>query len=397
MHFNGPNALQQTLIASTSGAAVNSNGNDFARVRNGKFSWTSVVTSSLINEFRYGLNTDLEGDTLNPALNGALGLLDVSAAGVTLGAVNYLPRVEPNETRNEFSDNVTWVKGKHIFKFGIDFDTTNDFSYFIQNRNGSYTYSTITNFALDFTGNSTGVKNWQSYSQTFGDPSLNTRINQYGFYAEDQWKVNPKLTATIGLRYEYSQLPQPTVCNQVFTQTCHINSPGYNIMPRIGLAYRLNDKTVLRAGYGIFYARVMGATLQDLFEGNGAVTRSISLSGTQPAQLAAGPVFPNILSSGGTTPTSLQFAAPNWKIPYSEQGTFAVEREVTRDVSITASYIWSRGVQLYGERDLNLPAPGSTSFTYAIDDQNGSQIGTWTTPVYTGSRPNPGYGAVVQD
>jgi Carboxypeptidase regulatory-like domain/TonB dependent receptor/TonB-dependent Receptor Plug Domain len=398
MHFNAPNGLQNTLISSTSGAGVNSNGDDYSRVRNGKFDWTSVITPSLVFEFRYGWNTDLEGDNLNPALNGALGLLDVSAAGVTLGAINYLPRVEPNETRNEFGYNLSWVKARHAVKIGYDFNTTNDFSYFIQNKNGSYTYQTVTAFAQDYSGNTTGAKNWQSYSQTFGDPSLNTRINQHGMFAQDEWKVTPKLSATIGLRYEYSQLPQPKICNQVWTGTCHINSPANQIMPRIGLAYRLNDKTVLRAGYGIFYSRVMGATLQDLFENNGAYTQSISLSSTQAAQKAQGPVFPNILPAGGAYPTTLQFAAPNWKIPYSEQGIFAVEREVMHDIGITASYIWSRGVQLYSARDLNLPALGSTTYTYTIADQNGNPTGqTFTTPVYTGSRPNPAFGAVIQD
>jgi len=399
MHFNAPDGLEQTLVASTTGQGVNSNGNDYGRVRNGKFSWTSVITPSLVNEFRYGLNTDLEGDNPNPALNGALGLLDVSAAAVTLGAINYLPRVEPNETRNEFADNLAWVKGRHIFKVGLDFDTVSDYSYFIQNLNGAYTYQNVTNFALDFTGNTTGAKDWQSYTQTFGNPALNTRINQYGFYGEDQWRVTSKLTATIGLRYEYSQLPQPTACNQIYTQTCHINSPGNEVMPRIGLAYRLNDKTVLRAGYGIFYDRVAGATLQDLFENNGVTTQSISLSATQAAQLAAGPVFPNILSTPtvGLGSSNIQFAAPNWKVPYSEQGTFAVERQITHDIGITASYIWSRGVQLYSERDLNLPPLGSTTFTYTIDDQNNNQVGTYTTPIYTGARPDSRFGAITQD
>ena len=56
LHYNAPNGLQNTSVSSTSGAGVNSNGNDFVRVRNGKFSWTSVVTPSFVNEFRYGLN-----------------------------------------------------------------------------------------------------------------------------------------------------------------------------------------------------------------------------------------------------------------------------------------------------------------------------------------------------
>jgi len=402
MHFNSPNGLQQTLAASTTGQGVNGNGNDYGRVRNGKFSWTSVITPSLVSQFRYGWNTDLEGDTLNPALNGSLGLLDVSAAAVTLGAINYLPRVEPNETRNEFADDATWVKGQHAIKFGLDIATTNDYSYYVTNHNGSYTFQTPTTLALDFSGNTAGTKDWQSYSQTFGSPALNTRINEYGFYVEDQWHVTPKLTATIGARYEYSQLPQPGTCNQIYTQTCHVNSQGTNWMPRIGLAYRVDSKTVVRAGFGTFYARVAGATLQDMYtSGNGVVITSISLAATQPAQLAAAPVFPNILSAvpsaANLGATSIQFAAPNWKTPYSEQGTFAIEREVMHDVAITASYIWSRGLQLYSERDLNLPAISSTNFTYTIGDQNGNAVGSYTTPIYLGSRPDSRFGAIIQD
>jgi hypothetical protein len=61
------------------------------------------------------------------------------------------------------------------------------------------------------------------------------------------------------------------------------------------------------------------------------------------------------------------------------------------------SYIWSRGVDLYSERDLNLPALGSTSYTYTIDNASGTQIGSYTTPVYTGSRPNGAFGGIYQD
>jgi hypothetical protein len=402
MHFVSPNGTQQTEVVSTTGQGINSNGNDTAFVRNGKISLISVPKSNFVNEFRYGLSTDRLADTLNPALNGALGLLDVSPDGVTLGAANYLPRIEPMEVRNELADNATWVKGKHILKFGADISTVNDYSYFIQNVNGAYTYQTPTKFAEDFSGNTTGGKEWSKYVQAFGNPAVNTRINQYGFYVEDQWKVTPKLTANIGLRYEYSQLPQPKTCNQIYTQTCHINSPGDNWAPRIGLAYRLDNKTVLRAGYGIFYARVMGATLQDLFTGNGVTTVSDTLTGTNAAQLAAGPVFPNILSAppagASVSASSIQFAAPNWKVPYSEQGTFAVERQITHDIALTASYIWSRGVQLYSERDLNLPT-ATTNFTYQIDDQNNNPIGSYTTPVLLGSgvRPDGRFGSIIQD
>jgi hypothetical protein len=401
MWWDSPNGLQNTLVSSTSGAGVNGNGNDFARVRNGKVSLISTPASNFVNEFRYGLNTDFQLDNLNPALNGALGLLNATVDGVTLGTPNYLPRIEPSETRNEFTDNATWTKSRHILKFGVDLATTNDLSYFIQNVNGTYTYATPTTFAEDYTGNTTGAKDWKSYTQAFGNAHIATRINDYDFYAEDQWHPTDRLTVNLGVRYEYSQLPQPTVCNQIYTQTCHIHSPVNDPMPRVGLAYRLDNKTVLRAGFGTYYARVMGATLQDLFTaGNGVVVSSISLAATQAPQLAAGPTFPNILpgvpTGINTASENLQFVAPNWKSPYSEQGLFAVDRQITRDVAITASFIWSRGIDLYSERDLNLPTT-TTNFTYTIDNQNNQQIGSYTTPVLTGSRPDSRFGEIIQD
>ncbi len=401
MHFVSPNGLQQTLVASTTGQGVNSNGNDYATVRNGKVSWISVPTSSFVNEFRYGLSTDRLADSLNPSLNGQLGLLGASVQGATMGAVNYLPRVEPMETRNEFTDNASWTKDRHIFKFGVDFATTNDYSYFVQNANGSYSFPSVTAFALDFSGNTTGSKDWTSYSQAFGNPAINTRINDYDFYAQDQWHATDRLTVNIGVRYEYSQLPQPTICNPNYTQTCRIHSPVNDPMPRIGLAYRLDSKTVLRLGFGTYYARVAGATLQDLFTGgNGVLVQNISLSASQTAQKNAGPVFPNILPAVptgiNTSSVGLQFVAPNWKSPYSENGLFAIDRQLARDTVLTASFIWNHGVQLYSERDLNMPAT-TTPVTYTIDDQNHNQIGTYTTAVTTGTRPDPRYGAIIQD
>lgn len=401
MHFKTPNGLQQTLATSTTGAAINGNGNDYGRVRNGDFSWTSIASPRLVNQFRFGWMTDLEGDDANMSLLGSLGLLDVSIAGQQIGPINYLPRVEPREQRFEFGDNATWNKGTHLVKFGADVATTADYSYFIFNHNGSYSYSTVNAFALDFSGNTTGAKNWQSYTQAYGDPTVDASINDYGFYVEDQWRVNNRLTVNYGLRYEYAQLPQPTSCNPDYPQTCHIHSPSNDLMPRIGVAYRLNDKTVLRAGYGMFYARVAGASIQDMFTNNAFTTRTYGLSRTQAPQLAAGPVFPNILPAVPSVPNlsalSLQVAAPNWKVPYSEQGTFSLERQLSHDTAISASYVWSRGVQLYGIRDLNLPPLSSTNFTYTIADAGGNPVGSYTTPIYLGTRPDPRYSGIYQD
>ncbi|MGA2723776.1 MAG: TonB-dependent receptor [Bryobacteraceae bacterium] len=404
LHDISPNGIQ-TGVSSTSGSAITSNGDDYVTVRNGRVAWTWVPTSNLVNEFDFGFASDRQADSFDQAeLGSGLGYLQVSVNGTQLGPASYLPRVEPSESRFQFQDNASWTKGTHTIKFGADIATTEDYVYYITSAFGSYTYQTVNEFALDYS-NPLGVKYWSNYSQTFGNPALDTRINDYGFYAEDQWRATPRLNLNYGVRYEYAQLPQPKVCNQDYPETCHLNSSHKNFAPRLGLSYRLNDKTVLQAGYGMFHARFQSGTIDDLFTtGNGLYQQSVSLigfPGNTPSQYAAGPVFPNALSSVPSAATvasgvSLQEYAPNIKTPYSEQGNIGIQRQITSDMALTVSYLWSRGLQLIGVRDLNFPTQ-TTNFTYIIDNASASQVGTYTTPVTIGARPDTRYGAVYYD
>ncbi len=402
-HFVSPNGIQ-TGATVTTGSAITSNGDDSVRVRNGKLAWVAVPTNNFVNEFRFGWFTDRQADTFDNSLLGQnLGYLAVSVNGQAIGSTTYLPRVEPNEQRFQFADNATWTKNSHVVKFGFDMASTEDYDYFISNANGSYSYSTVTAFAQDYSSpelaTSNAGKHWNSYVQTFGNPLVDFTIRDYAFYGQDQWRVNNRLTLTLGARWEYNQLPQPTVVNPDYPQTGHVNSTTNNIAPRVGLSYRLDDKTVLQAGYGLSYGRFAGASISNLFKGNGVYQQSISLSGTQSAQLAAGPSFPNILSAAPTgasvSATNLQFAAPNLKTPYAEQGNLGIQRQLGKEIAIDASYIWSRGVQLYGIRDLNFYEVGPT-VTYSIVDANNNPTGSYTTPVYIGKRPDPRYNGIYQ-
>jgi len=210
LHDLSPNGIQ-TGVSSTSGSALTGNGDDAVTVRNGGLAWTWVPTSTLVNEVHFGFAGDRQADSFdNAELGQGLGYLQVSVNGTSLGPANYLPRIEPSERRFQFQDNASWTKGTHTIKFGTDIATTEDYVYYISGAFGSYTYQTVNAFALDYSSPS-GVKYWQSYSQTFGNPVLDTTINDYGFYLQDQWRATRKLTLNYGLRYEYAQLPQPKV------------------------------------------------------------------------------------------------------------------------------------------------------------------------------------------
>ncbi len=403
LHFVSPNGIQ-TNISSTTGAAIGNNGDDSVRVRNGRATWTAVPKPNWVNEFRLGWATDRQADTFDPhTFNPVLGQIGLTVAGQTgLGnGVSYLPRVEPNEQRFQVADNASWTTGKHIFKFGVDIANTRDYTSYLSPAYGLYTYQTVTQYAQDFSDNPAGAKNWQSFAQAFGNPVVNATIRDYGFYAQDQFLITPKLTVNYGVRYEYAQLPQPGVLNRDYPQTGHIPASRLNLAPRLGVAYSLNEKTVLRAGFGMFYARFPGSLIDNLFSNNGVSQTYITLQGSNAAQMASGPVYWNALAAapavGSTGAVNIQFAAPNLRTPYSEQGTIGVERQLGHDLSLTASYIWSRGVELLASRDLNMGAPGP-DVTYTIADASGAAVGSFTTPVYlTANRVDPRYGRVVQD
>ena len=398
VHFVAPNGVQ-SAVAINSGSQITSNGDDSVRVRNGKFSWTAIPTNTVVNEFRFGWFTDRQADDFDPGVQTAgLGYLQLSVGGQNLGAgASYLPRLSPNEQRFQFADNLSWVAGRHALKFGVDIASTQDYTYYISNAFGSYSYGSAAAFALDFSGNTTGAKHWQSYSQTFGNPITDSTIRDHAFYAQDQFRVTPKLTLNYGLRYEYAALPQPTITNPDYPQTGHIPSATLNLAPRIGVAYSLgaSGKTVLRAGYGVYHQRYLSVLMNGLFTNNAVYQQSLNL---QSSQYALGPVFPNVLTSsaGAKTGTTVEFADPNLRTPYTEQGTLAVERQLGHNFGLTVSYLWNRGVQGFGVRDLNI-GPFGAPVTYQIADANGNITGSYTTPTYrSANRVDPRYSRILQ-
>ena len=374
----------QTQAVLNNGEANGNNADSTVRTRYGRASWTFIPTATMVNEFRFGYFKDRLYDDFStdlvPQETGRIVLSVGGQSNLSSSADGY-PRLNPTEQRFQFADNLTWTKNKHTLKMGVDFVDTSDSQSSLRSGNGSYNYSTVTAFARDFTGNPEGGKRWNSYSQRFGNPALSTWIRDYSFYVQDQYKVTSKLTLNAGIRYEGARYKQPEVVNPDYSQTGRIPTVNGNFGPRFGFAYALNSKTVIRGGYGLFYSRWTGGIISTLHIDNGVYQRVYSLSGSRPAELATGPIFPFKLSApptGGVP--DLTYAADNFRNPYTQQGDFGIERAITQNLGITASYIWSRGLHLYTRQDLNIGAPGGP-VTYKIQDASGTQVGTYTTPI----------------
>ncbi len=386
LNWNSPNGIQTGAVL-TNGAALGSNGNSEVKTRFGRASWTAIARPNLVNEARFGWMKDRLFDSLNEELLPPTGIATISVQGVAnLGAANYLPRVFPTEDRFQASNILSWTQGRHLVKLGFDFSHVRDVQDQVFNGNGSYSYATFTDFALDLTGNPAGGKRWQSYSQGFGPSLTETWIRDYAWFAQDQWQLHRGLSLNLGFRGESQRFAQPRIFNPDYPQTRRIPEPSLNAAPRVGLAWSpIGPRTVIRAGYGLFYARIPGGTINWLHRDNSAFQFTVLLQGNVAEDRAIGPVFPNRIPDTGRRPapgsTSVTLAADHWRTPYTQQGDLAIEHQFARDTRFTVSYLWSRGLAFTTVRDANVGALGP-AVTYRILDAAGNDAGSYTTPTY---------------
>src|SRR5207247_1345806 len=181
--------------------------------------------------------------------------------------------------------------------------------------------------------------------QRFGNPALGIWIRDYSLYVQDQYRLTSKLTANLGLRYEGARYAQPDLINSDYPQTARIPTTNKNFGPRAGLAYAVNQgKTVVRAGYGLFYARWTGGIVSTLHIDNGVYQRVYSLSGSRANELAAGPVFPNRLASGVDTRYGRVMLMDNGGNSYYNALAVQMRKRFSKGWQGSVAYTWSHAI-----------------------------------------------------
>ncbi|PWU07436.1 MAG: hypothetical protein C5B51_10060 [Terriglobia bacterium] len=349
------------------------------RTRFAKAGWT-VTGASKTNDARIGWFQDRISEYPTAAPQLVAGPVGISIAGTTVGASLPYPAVLPSEHRWDFVENANFLLGSHAIKVGVELLKTTDFAHYLRNAAGLYEYPTLTAFAQDFP--LTGQRNYTTFSQTLGNADRTFDSRLFRAYAEDTWRPTGRITVDFALHYERPRLPQPSQVNPSFYQTAAINPPGLDLSPRVGVAYLVNERTVVRAGFGFYYAPYSGQLLDTLFLGNALGQTGISVNPNQ----SGAPVHPSLFQLTSQVPngtTNVAFALAKFRNPYAQETTVAIERHIGAGTTVTLSLLHSRGIKLWTTQDANLAAPTATQ-TYTIANAARQATGTYTTQVWTG-------------
>ena len=418
LRWDSPAGIQTAATVTRGRAAY---GNDFVDSDVLNMRLSSTISSNMVNEARVQWSRDNEYEFSQPPLPGEPTTSingrspDVFLTnGIEFGIATFLERPKfPFENQWQFADSMTMTKGTQTFKFGGDIRRVHDIQDNLFTGGGSYSYSNINDFIVDYTNWTTngalraankqcatstrlaGVCYTSNYQQGFGASLFSFNTTNYAFFLQDDWRVTPRLTLNMGLRYEYISFPQPFLVNPLLPQTGNRPSDKNNFGPRIGFALDINGdgKNSIRGGFGMYYGAVVTSTILGALINTGAAGGQ-SVASVQSSNAAA-PIFPNVLASAPAGTGAVDYFARNFQVPLIYQGDFVYEHEVARNTVVSASYLFSFGKHLPNFVDTNL-SPNTVLRTYQIAD--GPFAGqTWPIQYFLGSsRPDTRFGLIEE-
>jgi hypothetical protein len=281
----------------------------------------------------------------------------VSIAGVaSFGRLSNSPTARLNRMV-QVVDNLSRQSGSHALRAGIDFLYNDDRITFPRARGGSYTFSSLANFIA-------GAYNNAGFTQTFGADAVAQRNPNLGIYGQDEWKIHSRMTLNLGIRYDLQWLDT-------------ITTDSNNVSPRLGVAWSLSRRSVLRGNTGLSYDRVpLRALANALLSASNTADpdriRQVGVSLT-PGQSGA-PAFPDVLAAPVPSVTLINFTTMDTHLQNasSRQASVEFEQQLGREVALSASYQYLRGRGLLMSINQNVP-------TCVASGAN------------NGCRPNPAY------
>jgi hypothetical protein len=375
---------------------------------------THIFSSKLINEVRFGVfdqDTQNLGENRAVDYNAQFGIQGVSP-GVDLQGFPAI-RIDgfsefgdrPNDPfayklrTYQIFDSLNWIAGNHNLKMGVDIIRSNFFERDVRNVRGDFrfrgrnTNAPPTNSTTLNTATSSGARSFADFllgvpdttSRQLGAEPADMTGTQYAFFVQDDFRVTQRLTLNLGLRYEYQtalkerngrvanfiadtgQLVCPQEVRDAATNAIVcvsaasaglpetlLKADKNNWGPRVGFAFRFDDKTVVRGGAGIYYSlETFNPVRQQLAVQSPFLNRiNYSRNSSRPLLLSFANPFP-----GGAADAQPRGINPDYKLPEFYQYNLTIEREIVKDLALEIGYVGSQGRHLGLRYNINNPVP----------------------------------------
>jgi hypothetical protein len=324
---------------------------------------THVISDRTVNQARFQYLHDSSYQApVNLVLNGSNNLIgppvgclllaqpcQISVSGAFTAGGNTQGIQTDTENHYEFQNYTSINLGKNFMRFGGRVRDNDETLSSMQYFNGSFSFPNLNayqaavqsiNACTPAGGTSCEASGATLFTIYRGTPALSLNYADLGLYGEDDWRVRPNMTLSMGLRFE--------------TQTgIHDHA---DIAPRVGLAWGLgrgkSPKSVLRAGLGVFYDRISQTSLFTAQRMNGCSQQSYTY--TNPDFFPNLPAdIPALGEVGCQTGSNISPLDPNLRTPYTLQGGAGLERQLNKNATISVTYLGSHGVHQILSRDIN--------------------------------------------
>jgi hypothetical protein len=376
--------------------------------------YSAQFSGSLLNDLNGNYNKE---DT--PRADKGLNLPEIQVGTARYGEVSFLP-IDSTVKRYEIGDTVTYLLQNHVFKLGGDYNDTSVSQTFKGNWRGVFVFNNVADllagkyFQYRQFGGLGGLTADQAGTVSFGQ-------KEYAGFVQDQWFVSPKLTVTLGVRYEFLNNPNLPVLNQDapaangrFPLDAQIADVKNQWSPRLSMAYAPDPKTAFRLAVGRYWSRTPALLWSQLFSSNGLRGVQYTSKTNNPGAglppndptdpnckvgttscfdpLAPGwganwtPVGVERINLSTQQPGAAGFpvfaVASNFTDPHTDRLTFGIEREIVPEITSEVNFTYAKGYNLERLTDANRAYDGTIS-------ANG-------TPHYSSTRPNTFYSTITE-
>ncbi|HEY3826103.1 MAG TPA: TonB-dependent receptor [Bryobacteraceae bacterium] len=400
--FQNTNAVLPSIFGNTLGGNLLGAGPEASGNQNAGIGHSWQISPSLINEVRIGLNREttaltqadygrnlatqngISGVNLSPQTSG---LPAIAVSGLFNIGGSLLTPLTLDTTAWNVSEKISWVKGRNIWRFGFDYQHELGSTGYLVYGRGYYTFLNLTTSSAvgapggnAFASFLTGAP-YEVLHDEFPAGLVGLIADRWGFYAQDDIRLTPRLTVNIGARYDVMPYPHEMhnrlsnfdpatgtmLLAGVNTSPNLVNTDFGNVAPRVGLAWTpgRGDSTVLRAGYGIGFVDPLGGAgvlnsnefslpfyYLNTFTQFPFTAQTYTLSNGLPALTIPPPSAPN---------GNQRYVDPAERNPYSQTWSFNIQRAIGSSLMADLGYVGTSGVGLLTASNINAAPPGATN------------------------------------